>query len=122
MCFIKLCSGYSNIRTRSLTFLRRDIFRIVSVIHVILAYQHQQLIMLCLFLLKDYAKATVKEFLGIYGYEEDVDINIDDSGEGVGPRSETNTNSDTQSESSNSNQQTSQAEARIMGKNHDLVT
>ncbi|XP_028409566.1 sex comb on midleg-like protein 2 isoform X2 [Dendronephthya gigantea] len=29
--------------------------------------------------MKDYAKATVKEFLGIYGYEEDVDINIDES-------------------------------------------
>ena len=28
---------------------------------------------------QDYAKATVKEFLGIYGYEEDVDINMDDS-------------------------------------------
>ena len=44
---------------------------------------------------QDYAKATVKEFLGIYGYEEDVDINMDDSETQKASETSTNTSQTT---------------------------
>ena len=58
---------------------------------------------------QDYAKATVKEFLGIYGYEEDVDINMDES----------ETQKANQTSSSQAAEKQTESEPRTStGKNH----